>query len=98
MTYFILKKYFKFLIDDYGFNISFKQRMGFVQITYTNKKIDICILGEETIRILISEAESYWYEDFTEYRDEFKTSGNYCKKAKAASQWLKEKLKKDYCL
>ena len=98
MRYLILKKYFKFLIDDYGFNISFKQKMGYIQLSYINSQIRVTLLGQENIHILISDANSLGtYADITEYCEEFKTTGSYHKKAKIASQWLKEKIKKDYC-
>ena len=96
--YFILKKYFKFLIDDFDFICSFKRRMGYIQLTYENSQIRITILGEENIRILTSDANSLsTYADVTEFYEEFMTTGNYNKKARIASQWLKEKLKEGYC-
>lgn len=47
MIYFILKKYFKFLIDDFDFKYSFKQKMGYIQLCYVNSQIRITILGQE---------------------------------------------------
>lgn len=98
MIYFILKKYFKFLIDDFDFKYSFKQKMGYIQLCYVNSQIRITILGQENIHILISDVNSLGtYADVAEFYEEFMTRGNYYKKARIASQWLKEKLREDYC-
>lgn len=98
MIYFILKKYFNFLIKDYGFYIAFKQKMGYIQLCYENSQIRIMISGQENIHILISDVNSLGtYADVTEYCDEFKTNGNYHQKARKASQWLKEKINEYYC-
>ena len=98
MIYFILKKYFKFLIDDFDFKYSYKQKMGYIQLCYVNSQIRITILGQENIHILISDVNSLGtYADVTEFSEEFITSGNYYKKARIASQWLKGKLREDYC-
>ena len=96
MIYFILKKYFNFLIKDYGFYIAFKIRLGHIQICYKNSQIRILILGQDNIRIFISDVNSLGF-DADEYCEEFKINGNYREKAKLASQWLKEKVKEDYC-
>lgn len=96
MIYLILKKYFKFLIDEYEFKVVFKQKLGYVQITYLNSKIRITIAGDEYIRILISDAASLGTcYDVTEYCEEFKINGNYKEKAKIASRWLKNKIKRE---
>lgn len=93
MIYSILKKHFKFLIDEFGFKIIFKKRLGYIQITYLNSKLRITILGDEYIRILVSDADSFGtYYDVTEYSEEFKINGSYSEKAIIASQWLKNKL------
>ncbi|MBQ2718369.1 MAG: hypothetical protein IJF75_07210 [Clostridia bacterium] len=93
MRYSILKKHFKFLIDEYGFKIAYKQRLGYTQIVYINSQVRITILGDENISILISDADSLGTcYDVTEYCEEFKTQGNYKKKALFASRWLKNKI------
>ena len=96
MKYFILKRYFDFLIDEFGFKIFYKQRLGYVQIIYINSKVRITILGDENIHILISDANSLGtYCDVTEYSKEFEVQGNYRTKAHFASQWLKSKIKQE---
>ena len=92
--YLILKKHFKFLIDDYDFKIAHKQRMGYIGICYENSQLKISITDfYDNIRISISEAGTYC--NATEYLEEFKTVGNYYKKAKIASEWLKEKIEQE---
>lgn len=96
MRYFILRKYFDFLINEFGFKISYKQRFGFVQIVYINTKVRITILGHENIHILISDANSLGtYCDVVEYSKEFEVQGEYKKKAYFASKWLKCKIKQE---
>lgn len=93
MTYWLLKKHFKFLIDEFGCKIEFKQIFGFTHISYVNSDIRVLVLGENYIRILISDADSLGTcYDTTEYGDEFKTEGSYSKKVAAAAKWLKHKL------
>ena len=99
MKYFILKRYFDFLIDEFGFKIFYKQRFGYVQIVYINSKVRITILGNENIHILFSDVASLGtYYDVTEYSNEFEVHGNYKKKALLASQWLKDKIKQELLL
>jgi hypothetical protein len=96
VVYSILKKNFQFLIDEFGFEIVYKQKLGFIQITYMNSDIRVTILGDEYIRVLISDADSLGTcYDVTEYSDEFKIDGSYSEKAVAAAQWLKNKLNKE---
>ena len=72
--------------------------MGYIQLCYVNSQIRITILGQENIHILISDVNSLGtYADVVEFYEEFMTSGNYYKKERIASQWLKEKLREDYC-
>ena len=61
-----------------------------------NSDIRVTILGDEYIRVLISDADSLGTcYDVTEYSHEFKIDGSYSEKAVAAAQWLKNKLNKE---
>lgn len=97
MIYFILKKYFKFLIDEFNYKVTDKTRFGKISINYTN--------GETSINLSLTTADDiliYIYDaaylgsifDGIKYVKEFKTNASYAKKAKVAADWLKEKLSK----
>ena len=97
MRYFVIYKYFKFLIKEFGCNIVFKQKCGFTQIHYLNKDFRVVVLAQKDIHILISDADSLGtYYDVKEYCDEFKMHGSYAKKATVAAEWLRNKLKSSF--
>ena len=97
MVYLILKKYFKFLIDEFNFKIVQKTRLGHINICYSNGEtsINISLIAEDNISIYIyDDAYLGCVFDGIKYVDEFKTEGSYSKKAKMAADWLKKQLQK----
>lgn len=97
MRYFAIYKYFKFLLNEFGFDITLKQRYGYTQIHYLNADFRVVVLALGDIHIFISDADSLGTcYDAIEYCDEFKTNGSYVKKAKLAAEWLKNKLKSSF--
>ena len=95
MIYFILKKYFKFLIDEFNYKVTDKTRFGKISINYTNGEtsINLSLTTEDDILIYIYDA-AYLGSIFDgiKYVDEFKTEGSCSKKARMAADWLKKQL------
>ena len=95
MMYFILKKYFKFLIDEFNYKIVQKTLFGHINIHYSNGEtsISLNLTAEDNISIYIyDDAYLGCIFDGIKYVDEFKTEGSCSKKARMAADWLKKQL------
>ena len=94
MRYLILRSHFRFLINNFNFQVETKRMFGFVMISYKNPRIRILVSGDDSIKIFVSDANSLGtFYDAIEYSDEFDVDGNYLQKAAAAAAWVKTNLK-----
>ena len=96
-TYAIIKKEFKFLENEYGFEISMKQKRGsYYYINYINKVVNIKVLydelSKEPLTIFVYDVDSLGF-DAVEYKNEFEQKNiNPRDIIRCAAMWLKRAI------